>query len=103
MRRTHYTFLLVAFLCFSFYGLAQRQKNTLLLTSDTVSVVPNIHIDSLEHFNRKAFKQGNAFVIIQFDTIPNQEIRKELAANGIVLLNYIPNNAFSAVVKGKFT
>jgi hypothetical protein len=101
MRRTHSSFLLAVLLCLSFCSLAQKHKTPVYLASGTIYPASNIQIDSIERFNSNAFRHGNTFVIIQFDVIPTEEIRKELATQGIELLSYIPDNAFTAVVRKK--
>ena len=41
---------------------------------------------------------GRVHVLIQFKTIPNQSVKRALSNAGIMLLNYIPNNAWFASV-----
>jgi hypothetical protein len=39
-------------------------------------------------------------VIIQFENIPTADERKQLLEEGIELIDYIPNNAYTATVTG---
>jgi hypothetical protein len=42
------------------------------------------------------------YVVIQFTSLPSEQLKTELKANGITLLDYLPNNAFTAAVKTSF-
>ena len=44
--------------------------------------------------------QGKTFLLIQFQILPDVSTRKLLSANGIELLEYIPQNTFTATVSG---
>ena len=43
---------------------------------------------------------GKSFFIIQFESIPGDNDKKQLQQSGIELLDYVPNNAYSATVNG---
>ena len=51
---------------------------------------------------QKSFFTGKNYVTIQFFSLPDQEMKTRLAAAGIVLIDYIPNNAFTASVSSGF-
>ena len=44
--------------------------------------------------------QQKTFAILQFETIPAEATKKMLSANGIELLEYIPNNAYTVTISG---
>jgi len=61
----------------------------------------NITSGKISALNRKLKPLNKkSFVIIQFDKIPSESERKDLQNGGIELLDYIPNNAFTATVQG---
>ena len=91
--------LLTVLVCLAGSVFAQKEKKALRLNSGIVYTNPNIFSDSIEHLNRKALRQGKGFIIIQFETIPTEDVKKELTANGITLLDYIPDNAYTASVR----
>lgn len=77
------------------------QRFRLLLKSGSFIPEKNISPDKLDQFNRKAFReQGKTFAIIQFESIPAEEERNRLQRAGIELLDYIPNNAYTATITG---
>lgn len=79
--------------------LAQNTDRSLLLKNGSVQVTENIRQSVIDSFNTKAPRyNGKAFLILQFETLPNEEIKKQLSANGIELLEYIPNNAYTASI-----
>jgi hypothetical protein len=100
MLNRHYV-LLAIFLCVVGTVFAQKEKKLIRLHSGVVYTTPNIFSDSIENFNRKAFQQGSAFAIIQFETIPSEQVKRELAANDIILLDYVPDNAYTVSIKQK--
>jgi hypothetical protein len=48
-------------------------------------------------FQHTLFK-GNYHVLVQFDALPSDATKAKLAANGIKLLTYMPDNAYTALV-----
>jgi len=76
--------------------LAENNKNFLLMFR-----TGNYHVtDNLQHFTENFASQTapgqTHYFIIQFYEIPNRMQRETLAANGITLLDYIPNMAYYA-------
>ena len=90
---------LTALLVSSLLGLSQ-QKDVLYLRSGAVTVPSNINPASLDSIQRKIARFDRTFLIIQFDEIPTELTRQHLSSNGIELLNYIPDNAYTASVRG---
>lgn len=93
--------------CFSAYG--QVQKNSigddaryrLLLKSGSFIPQKNIETKRVDDVNAKAQRvSGKYFVVIQFETIPNEKEKIQLKQAGIELLDYIPGNAYSATITG---
>ncbi|MDQ6610065.1 MAG: hypothetical protein M3Y85_09625, partial [Bacteroidota bacterium] len=77
---------------------------TIFLRSGDVQPRANIRKEVVDSFNRAAkLVAGQAFAVIQFNHIPSAEERKLLAANGIELLDYLPENSFTVSVKGKLS
>ena len=92
------TVLLLMLQLFAFFSFSQKLPS-IFLKSGKLSVAPNISASTLEAFNKKLAINRSAFVLIQFDRIPSEEQKKELAREGIQLLDYIPDNTYTATVK----
>jgi hypothetical protein len=54
-----------------------------------------------ENIKFKIINKGKEHVILQFENIPNSDERTFLEENGIKLIHYIPNNAWSALITDK--
>ena len=97
--------LLNSLLIFTFISsslLAQQSgQKELILKNGTFLPTNNITPKGLRELNKKLvpFKK-KSFLIIQFDAIPSPSQRENLLANGIELLDYIPNNAYTAAITG---
>jgi hypothetical protein len=77
------------------------QDYSLHLKNGFVRLQPNIRKGLVDSFNIKASRfQRKTFAILQFETIPTETTRKLLSANGIELLEYIPNNAYTVTITG---
>ena len=73
----------------------------LLLKSGRISPEANVTPAFTDNFNRQAARAGGkSFIIIQFESIPGKEQLQLLRNAGIELLEYIPNNAYTATVTG---
>jgi len=94
-------FLLSAIaLCFYAAAFSQKDLSTQLKTG---SVKPgyNIRQSAIDSFNKDAVRFNNkAFSIIQFEKLPDEGMRKLLSANGIELLDYIPDNTYTVTING---
>jgi hypothetical protein len=76
----------------------------LLLKSGDFIPEKNITAEKLDQFNRTAARtSGQSFAIIQFEQIPSQQQRELLSQQGVVLLDYIPNNAFTVTISGSLS
>lgn len=97
------TFCLVV----SFSSLAQMANSqtaspyNLLLKSGTITPEKNITAERVNSFNHSLSRSTDkSFVIIQFDKIPTQLQKQQLLEAGIELLDYVPNNAYTATING---
>src|SRR5215217_4636123 len=74
---------------------------SLHLKNGFVNLQPNIRKGIVDSFNLKAVRfQHKSFAILQFEIIPTEATKKLLSANGIELLEYIPNNAYTVSISG---
>lgn len=91
--------LLSVLLLFSTFLFAQDYS--LHLKNGFIQLQPNIRKGVVDSFNIKAaLFQHKTFAILQFETIPTEATKKLLSANGIELLEYIPNNAYTVSISG---
>ncbi|GGH41898.1 hypothetical protein GCM10007423_38140 [Dyadobacter endophyticus] len=78
----------------------KRQDFQILLKSG--SFVPERNVASATSRANAAFSLSTAgqksFVVIQFDDIPTEEERRQLRTEGIELLDYLPNYAYTATI-----
>lgn len=94
--------LVLAAVLLSFSSLfAQKKEPLIALKTGAFRPIPNIHAAAIDSFNRRAIRANDkAFVLLHFENIPDQETKERLAAGGIHLLNYIPEKAYTATIKG---
>ncbi len=98
MKITHQCTLSILLLFSSFIFAQNRQ---VFLKSGTIQPGNNISKTSIDSLNTRTFRsQNKSFLLIQFDQLPGVETKKLLSDNGIELLEYIPENTFSASVTG---
>ncbi len=101
---------LIAFLLFytfaSFAQDAPSQRGTderyrLSLKSGSFIPAKNIVDTNINQLNKTATRTGGkSFVILQFENIPTAAEKKQLQQEGIELLDYIPNYAYTATITG---
>ncbi|MFC5272033.1 S8 family serine peptidase [Adhaeribacter terreus] len=94
------------FIAMLFPGLLFAQQNqdyTMLLNAG--KFIPRENIQNLkpdaEIFRNSAFN-GKSYVVLQFETLPDQAQKVQLNAAGITLLDYLPNLAYIASVPQHF-
>jgi hypothetical protein len=76
----------------------------IMLKNESFTPDKNISVEKLVELNKKMTSLNRkSFVIIQFENIPTESEKKQLQAEGIELLDYIPNNAYSATVTRAFS
>src|SRR6266481_3278196 len=94
--------LIAALFLFTLPALSQ-QDSAYRLFLKSGSIIPKRNIDSgaTRQFNgRTLHARGQSFAILQFEHIPTDEERQVLLKSGITLVDYIPNNAFTASING---
>jgi hypothetical protein len=91
---------LIAFcLLFSQFALSQQDStHRLFLKSGVVVPQKNIDASFVNQFNQKQEIAGQRFVIIQFEHLPGDAQKQVLKLAGIELLDYIPDNAYTASI-----
>ncbi len=92
--------LMTILLFFSLSMAAQSDSRfTIYLKSGSYIPEKNIIPSKLEELNNKAAKAGRPMLaIIQFEQIPSEIQKQQLLQAGIQLLDYIPNNAYTASI-----
>ncbi|MBL0234989.1 MAG: S8 family serine peptidase [Chitinophagaceae bacterium] len=95
--------LLAAVLLLPLISLAQVPvSQKLLLRTGTIEPVPNISQDKLDaQHNRSSKLEGKRFAILQFDKIPTESEKITLKENGIELLEYVPDNAYTVTISDR--
>src|SRR6187401_96918 len=92
-----FTILLCLFSIFSF-----SQKDTssaLQLRSGKVFTEKNITQENVKSFTDQLQKiSGKSFAVLQFEQLPSESTKQELAASGIQLLEYISGNAYTICI-----
>ncbi|HVZ24654.1 MAG TPA: S8 family serine peptidase, partial [Sediminibacterium sp.] len=95
--------ILPAILLLFFYCVTAAQESgdyRLFLKSGAFTPAKNI-TSFTDQYNKRIARSGiQYFTIIQFDKIPDAGQREQLRQAGIELLDYIPNNAYTATVRG---
>src|SRR5215213_3428151 len=92
--------LLSVYISFSSCLFAQTNY-TIQLKNGNVYAQPNIKKLTVDSFNLRASRfQRKSFAILQFEIIPTEATKKLLSSNGIELLEYIPNNAYTVSISG---
>ena len=90
-------YLLILFFAMSFTVTFGQYR--ILLKNESFTPERNISAEKIAEFNRKITSLNRkSFVVIQFEQIPGESEKKQLEAEGIELLDYIPNNAYSATI-----
>ena len=94
--------LITCCLLISFNTWAQTDlRRNLLLKSGTITPVKNITPEAINTFNRNvSTAQEKKFAVIQFEQIPTEAVKQQLKQQGIELLDYIPNNAYTVTISG---
>lgn len=100
-----YPIALIAALLVAFTSFAQdSSKYAIALRSGSFIPARNItstHIASLNQLTSKT--STPRFILLQFEQMPGEAEKKALAATGIELLEYIPQNTYTATIKGGLT
>ncbi|MGZ8554407.1 MAG: S8 family serine peptidase, partial [Chitinophagaceae bacterium] len=81
----------------------QNEDDRFRISLKSGSFIPQKNIGDARviEMNKTVFKPGKkSFVIIQFEKIPTSIEKEQLKKEGIELLEYVPNNAYTATVTG---
>ena len=88
-------------LCFfSFISFSQKDtSNALQLRSGKIFTEKNITQENVKNFTDHLQKvNGKSFAVLQFDQLPSDAKKQELAVSGVQLLEYIPGNAYTICI-----
>lgn len=96
-KNIYFLFCLISFQAFSQRADYQLyfQNETLLLPENSRDFIENPILKDSDFFNGKAYR------IFQFYKIPKAETLNQLAKDGVVLLDYFPENAYLAAIDKK--
>jgi hypothetical protein len=85
---------------FSILSFSQKDTNTALqLRSGKVFTERNITAENVNAFTDRLQKvNGKSFAVLQFDQLPNETQKKQLASSGIQLLEYISGNSYAICI-----
>jgi hypothetical protein len=94
--------LLTILLLLCLQSFAQNEKQyDILLKTGAISPSKNIDASRIAEFNNRASRTDQkTFAILQFEELPNDAAKQALKMSGIELLDYIPNNAYTATITG---
>jgi hypothetical protein len=82
----------------------ESRKSQLLLKNGAVVPEKNVSPDKINALEAKLAKtDGKSFFVIQFENLPSESERRRLLQGGIELLDYIPNNAYTATSNSKLS
>src|SRR5687768_10172713 len=83
------------FFSFTLYG----QDHPILLKTGSFTPEKNITATTISEFNRSSQRvSGKSFAIIQFEQIPTPSVKQQLSNAGILLMEYVPNNAYTVTI-----
>jgi len=96
-----YTVSITILLLFSTGLFAQKKAGTISLRTGELVLETNLRQSAIDSFNKQVFRYHNKTVfVLQFRSIPSEASRKLLSQNAIELLDFIGNNAYTAIVTG---
>lgn len=93
-------FLFSVLIAFDSHCQIKKWEGKLLLKNGTVTSQALLTENNLRQVNQKIIqsKQGRSLVIIQFEKLPSEQEKQRLKDEGILLLDYIPDRAYSAML-----
>src|SRR5688572_2903237 len=85
---------------FSITSFSQKDTSSALqLRSGKIFTEKNITAENVKVFTERLQKvNGKSFAVLQFDQLPSEAKKQELATAGIQLLEYIPGNAYTICI-----
>lgn len=92
----------LAFLCFLLSILAYGQnERTVVLRSGPLSIRENVRASFVDSFNRTAPRLNNkANILLRFESVPSEQLKKQLAASGIHLHQFVTPGLYTATITG---
>jgi hypothetical protein len=84
---------------FSIVSFSQKENEALQLRSGTIIPERNITAEAVKSFSDRLQKlNGKSFAVLQFEQLPSEAKKQELAASGVQLLEYITGNAYTICI-----
>src|SRR6187399_46896 len=85
---------------FSIISFAQKDESSALqLRSGKIFTEKNITQENVKSFTERLQKvNGKSFAVLQFEHLPSEIKKRELAASGVQLLEYISGNAYTICI-----
>jgi hypothetical protein len=98
--RIHPIPLTILLCLFSIISFSQKDTSSALqLRSGKVFTEKNITQENIKSFTEHLQKiNGKSFAVLQFDELPSESRKQELAASGVQLLEYISGNAYTICI-----
>ena len=101
-----YSFTKRLILCLIFPAFLSAQKSTdYSIQLKSSQFIPHENFSGIkkndEVFQKSLFNEKH-YITIQFLSLPDEAMKKRLSASGIELIDYIPNNAFTASIPTNF-
>jgi len=99
-RRATIKFILpILLLLQSFISTAQENRSPRAIHLKTGDIVPSANAAAwMDSMNSAGATSQPVQVMLHFSTLPGKEQREALAQNGITLLDYIPDNTYTAII-----
>ena len=100
------TFYLTALICFLFIASATAQTFPKPVRFKNGEFIGNRNLQKgklTKDLFANVHYHKNYYALVQFEKIPDADQRQELARNGVVLFDYVPQNAFMAEIKETFS
>src|SRR6187402_1462018 len=90
----------ILFCLFSIFSFSQKDTSyALQLRSGKIFTEKNITQEKVKTFTAQLQKiNGKSFAVLQFEQLPSETKKQELAASGIQLLEYISGNAYTICI-----
>jgi hypothetical protein len=86
---------LFSIICFS----QKDESSALQLRSGKIFTEKNITQENVKSFTERLQKvNGKSFAVLQFEQLPSETTKQELAASGVQLLEYISGNAYTICI-----
>lgn len=91
----------VLFLLLCIVSSGYAQKNAILLHSGTMQPSPNLE-EFIQLPSPNDVVNGYYYRLLQFNAIPNAQQKSSLKSDGVILLDYIPQNTFMAAIPVRY-